>query len=708
MTILKMTATFGKLANETLTLRPGMNVLTLPNESGKTTWSQFITAMFYGIATSVKASKNVLPVKTKYKPWSGESMSGVIELLHEGRAITIERRAKGNVPFGTFRAYDTETGQDIPELTAENCGVILLGCERNVFERSAMLRQNAMEVTSDDALTRRLTSLVSTGSETVNYEQTKKLLHGAFNRIKNNLLPQAQAGLAAASDALLQIHEQHKRDISVTAACTETEAEIRRLDAVLSAISAQEYQQKLRQKTQALEEMRLCEAAAEEKREAVRALPDRAVLQTLQNDLSEDQPLPEKPFFAPKCEVFSGLSAEKARQMAKDDVSTLDQLAPKRAARPLPFGLLCALCLIAAAVFFVLKNLYVGASLLVPTAVFGILFGINLAEKQKIARNALAAKAILSKYALPARDDILTAAIEYVTEKEAFDENLRQYEAALSAKKEKLAGLMGQVSMFSTAKTPEEAKAAVSDALDRFTALHNAEQAYGFAKKRYESVCAVLGDASAPAAPQIDTSGYTRASAEAMLAAAKTRLRELQNQQAQGQGRVAALGDSAVLTAQKEAFEAEIAQLREKLAAFELAENTLADANAELQTRFSPKICKLAGTYLEKLTGTRYDALTLDTAMKTTARESEPALTREIAYLSSGTADQVYLALRLAIVSLALSEDTPIILDDALIRFDDLRLRSALRLLQEQSISRQILLFTCQSREESILKGEGL
>ena len=53
--------------------------------------------------------------------------------------VTIERSSKGKNPFTVFRAYETDTGMDLPELTAENCGQTLLGVERSVFTRSGFL-----------------------------------------------------------------------------------------------------------------------------------------------------------------------------------------------------------------------------------------------------------------------------------------------------------------------------------------------------------------------------------------------------------------------------------------------------------------------------------------------------------------------------------------------------------------------------------------
>lgn len=63
--------------------------------------------------------------------------------------------------------------------------------------------------------------------------------------------------------------------------------------------------------------------------------------------------------------------------------------------------------------------------------------------------------------------------------------------------------------------------------------------------------------------------------------------------------------------------------------------------------------------------------------------------------------------MRLAICETVLPADDPIplVLDDALVRFDDDRCRAALELLYEESQAHQILLFTCQHREAAYLSG---
>lgn len=55
-------------------------------------------------------------------------------------------------------------------------------------------------------------------------------------------------------------------------------------------------------------------------------------------------------------------------------------------------------------------------------------------------------------------------------------------------------------------------------------------------------------------------------------------------------------------------------------------------------------------------------------------------------------------------MSRALIPEAPLVLDDALIRFDETRLAAALDLLKSEH--RQILLFTCQDREARLLAQE--
>ena len=214
MKIYSMTATFGKLEHATLNLNGGLNIIHAPNEWGKSTWCAFLTNMLYGIDTRARAKGTELPDKERYAPWSGAAMSGRIDLNWDGRDITIERRTKGRIPFGEFRAYETATGIDVPELTATNCGEMLLGVERNVFVRAGFLKLSDLPVTQDDALRRRLNNLVTTGDESGAGDQLGSKLKDLKNKCRHNqtgLLPQAERErdqLLHQQDALYELQKR--------------------------------------------------------------------------------------------------------------------------------------------------------------------------------------------------------------------------------------------------------------------------------------------------------------------------------------------------------------------------------------------------------------------------------------------------------------------------------------------------------------------
>ena len=77
-----------------------------------------------------------------------------------------------------------------------------------------------------------------------------------------------------------------------------------------------------------------------------------------------------------------------------------------------------------------------------------------------------------------------------------------------------------------------------------------------------------------------------------------------------------------------------------------------------------------------------------------------------IEQVSRGTIEQIYFALRMAAGEYLYQEEYPVILDDTFVCYDDVRLEQALRWLYKNK--KQVLIFTCQKREEEALKRLGI
>ena len=198
---------------------------------------------------------------------------------------------------------------------------------------------------------------------------------------------------------------------------------------------------------------------------------------------------------------------------------------------------------------------------------------------------------------------------------------------------------------------------------------------------------------------QPDRLHYTEPETNRLLSDAEAEARLLHKQLGQIEGQMQALGSRETLEAQLAAVSARLEKLEQTYAALELAQSKLAQASQALQRRFAPAIAKKAQEHFSRITAGRYDRLSLDNDLGVhTAAQSEDTLT-SAQWRSDGTVDQLYLALRLAVAD-ELTPNAPLVLDDALVRFDDERLGQAMALLRQIAESKQILLFTCQSREQ--------
>lgn len=175
----------------------------------------------------------------------------------------------------------------------------------------------------------------------------------------------------------------------------------------------------------------------------------------------------------------------------------------------------------------------------------------------------------------------------------------------------------------------------------------------------------------------------------------------LRTQQAQLTGAALAIGDPMALKSEHAQLLEQRDALERQYAAIALAIETLGRADSELQSRFSPQLAQKAADYMDYLTDGRYDELVLARDLSAKARSADDPTPRDTAYLSAGTADLLYLSVRLALCELTCPADDPcpLVLDDTLVNFDDARAARARALFHEIAQHRQVILFTCHERD---------
>lgn len=728
MKIKTMTATFGKLQGERLNLEPGLNVITAPNERGKSTWCAFLKAMFYGIDTRDRDRKGHLADKNRYQPWSGAPMEGEITLEWQGQDITIRRGPRGNVPFGSFSAVYTGTEEPVPGLTADTCGQMLLGVGREVYERSAFIGQSGtLAIRSAPELEARIAALVSSGEEDVSYSQVERQLKEWLNRRKVNKsvgripqLEEEQAELARSAGELSQLNDQLNQLEGERAQAFRKHAFCTRQLALHKAIAQRkldlQYTQARSDEAQAQAQL---DALLSEQarfgpipsRDALkRAQGELAFLKALepeirqgQEELALAQQALERARQAAQDDHFPGMTGEEAVRKGERDSESYRSGMAKKAASKRNCILLQAAGLLAGAALAIFGPFWwLGPIAYVLCAAASALVFTN---GTKSARQA--AK-ILERYGVDDVEEIAALAGNYQQRMAAADQaaqQVRMIQGGLKDRQARLENSRQELFRFVHTFAPEVKELfGVSAALSRALNLGERET---LARSKLEGAQRLTQALQAQGGRELtEETPLSQPTLSLEQAAQETgrlqvELERLDRALNQARGKQQALGDPAILSARLEQVEKELERRRREYQAISIAMETLQQANAQLQQRFSPQLNRAAGALLKRLTGGKYHALSLDKELEASASGERDVLPHSALYLSKGTVDQIYLAVRLAVCDLCLP-DAPLVLDEALAAFDDVRAKRALELLQELAEQRQILLFSCHNRESQL------
>lgn len=725
MKILKMRASFGKLHGE-LSLQEGMNILTLPNEEGKSTWSAFLLAMLYGIDTKERGSvsNSGLPAKERYRPWSGEPMEGAIELEWKGKRITIERTSTPKGPMSQFRAYDTDSGRNIEILNGENCGRYLCGVERSVFERTAFIRQLGVSINADSALEKRLGALVSTGEETAkSAQQLEKELMTLKNRLsgRSGKIPRLQTELTETERMHSYLSKLRDEVGDLEEKRQAQQAEYERLESLLQRVNGAKQAQgqlALQDLGRKLEEQ---EELCRNIEQLTQKLPAEATLHTLNKRLEAvgaaletakmeaafAPPVDVKPE-APKC--FEGLNPEEAEAKVKED---LECFRKATASKPTYKGLcvgLSILLTLAMGGLTAWSHFQGGKPLSLPlgigltAAAFCLYLVCSLAMKSRRSRSAedlVKAQAILRIYDVEDTSEIPEILEEYVQAYRDYESMVEQEQERsrllvkqLQQEQEKADALLDEIRQFDpNVKSVEDGKRTVCDALEALEALGTEKRVLENQRGQYKHMKDIFGQSGNKIdyeALNMDTEKirYEHKAAQQKLAALSDKL-------AEQRGRMSASGDVSGLEQRKLELKTALQQAQADLGKIDIALSALRVADDRVRSRFSPRITAEAGKILSRLTLGKYPSVQLSPEMQLSVRDG--ILQRPAAAMSCGTVDQMYLALRLAMCRMLLPKDAPLLLDDALVNFDNDRCNAALELLKEESGRRQVILFTCRA-----------
>lgn len=665
--ILQANATYGKLNQAQLSLQSGLNVICAPNEGGKSTWSRFLLTMFYGLNTRQRGE---LADKNRFQPWSGSPMQGRLELAVGEDVLTLSRRTqRADSPMGVFSCTYAGTDTPVRGLDALRCGETLLGVPQSVYQRCAFIPSGSMAIDADADLERRINALISTGEEKISFSQAETRLKRQLHQRKYNrsgAIPLLESEIASLSSAQAEVQDLAEREASLR----QQLRQVQEAQVTLRAAQQQEAQQRIAEKQRLLQ-----------------SLPDSAALQSINEQLGAVRSMGEQVQQARDAAAaqeqtiqaqLQELSRNPLHPMTKPELEAQLQIQPP--APPQVAQLLISLALGLCGGGFLWYEigrpqiLWLCAACAVTALAAGnfLRLLIQRIRRQQVRRRELQRQEELRKLA-----DSYLPMLEKLEEQRSL---LQQRQQAVADSEQRLRATLAD--LLTVVQKWDVGVHAPTD-VRRFV-----QQMTQRREELTEEIRQAQADALHAQTPDADGSAA-----------------RLQQQIAQVQGQLAALGGAEDAPQRIARKQEQLHRLQGEYDSLALALDVLRSANTTLQNRFSPELGRRAAEIFADMTGSPWSHILLDREFRLSAEAGSDPTRRSVQLLSSGTADQLYLAVRLAICEMVLpvEQNAPLILDDALLTFDDERLHKTLDYLVRLGEQRQILLFSCQSREADYL-----
>jgi len=188
---------FGKISRADYEFSDGLNCISGPNESGKTTLMTFLLSMLYGQAKTGLKSRHLEDEHDRYDPWLGHAYAGGLTVaFSDGREIVITRDFSGSADkveithgvsaVSLLGKYGRDRTREPTFLRDET------GIDKAAYTSVFVLRHGSLASLSTDernVLADRLTALADTGDEESSSDRALEILGGCIAQIGSERAP---------------------------------------------------------------------------------------------------------------------------------------------------------------------------------------------------------------------------------------------------------------------------------------------------------------------------------------------------------------------------------------------------------------------------------------------------------------------------------------------------------------------------------------
>ena len=720
-------ADFGGTKSRDVSFADRINVIEGGNESGKSTIASFIRFMLYGFSDKSQ--------RQRYYSWGTRSASGTMTVVCNGMRYRIERE---HIESTGDKVSIIDLATNLPVFEGRKPDEVFLGVSADVFAHTAYIGQTSGGYVGGEKVSASIENILFSADETVDTQKALKRLDDArvllqHKRGKGGRISE----LTEERDALIRRLDAAKASnsgiIEKEGTLRDTKASIEANESRLNSHkellsyyeSAKAYRtyKKYRTLKKKAAELEAVGDALKKSYTHEGFLPDAAYIERLKSledeidrleDAANELHRETEQRRARNSDLFEmSLFIDRVNERGGiDEVVRGFKRIGKRKRLMTLFSVLGFLFAAGAAAFTALfwssidSILIYGGLSALSFLLIGLIF-VVCASRQRIEENEF-----LAELDVDSKKDFNDAVNRFVT-----DEN------KLSLHNSRIRDLEDKYNKLLRAKQEKE-DAAEAEAFrwgksDWRAALHNAKEAVRLIEENRAETekYAIARDAFREQAEAIDPAAakeilagrpYTEDAFD--MNAVNEAIREkdfytktteyLKQNAAELEKELAVLyatrEDPTLLNDRVNELSVTVADLTKKLNGYVMAYEKLGEASEILRSGVSPRLAENAGTLLSRMTDGRYDKVGVTKTLD--MKYEAGGQSRDLEYMSAGTRDLAYYALRLSLIRILYKKQLPpLIFDESFARLDDNRMDSFFSVMADEEV--QSLIFTSQRRD---------
>ena len=624
---------YGNIENKDINLEEGINIIHGANESGKSTLLNYIISIFYGISRN-KDGK-ALSDYEKYKPWNSNEFSGRISYkLEDGEKYEIFRDFnKKNPKIYNDKLEDISDRFETDKKDGSKFFIEQMGIDKQMYLSTVVSTQEEVRLDekNQNMLIQKIANLAGTGEDNVSYKKALiKLQEKIRDEIGTNKTSQKPVNriekeIVEINNKIVETEKYRNRKYEIDAEKEQILSELKELEQQKQIL--QELQNSMKSEEETKNRLEIREKNRKDNIAKINELTNQKNTINAESERVQSAKNHLQDIIKGHKENIEKLNSE-IEKIANEKEETQEKEKPS-----ISFIVITAVLAIALICSIILIKNYIVSGILGVAIIANIVFYVINKNKQKVNKAKLREK--INQEKQYKREKLENQKQQIIANVNTTEKELEKQEEEEKQVNSELSMLKGQIILL------EKNNEKITEEIEQDNKAIKEES-----NKNKQQIIEKYKDKNINDLLYINDYQNYISKIEETINNNRIRIKGLEIEY---NTIVPQLDEMVVLEEKREADKEKLAELREKESIINIAIENLMDAYEEMKTTITPKFTKNLSESIQKISSNKYNKVTINDENGMIIENNRGEYVEAIK-LSTGTIDQLYLALRLSMI----------------------------------------------------------